>query len=221
MELVGQIALKAPRMVVWDALNNPQILAGCIQGCTELIRESDTQFAGKVEAKVGPVKASFQGIVTLSDIIIGKSYTISGEGKGGVAGFAKGQAEVNLQDSSEGTLLEYRVKANVGGKLAQLGSRLIDAAAKSYADSFFNAFRKLVEQPDEGSQEGALEHSEQSDSHTKRAVPHAEMHASAPSTTDMNKQHALETTGSRQKWLVLWLAILVVFGFAAIFWLQQ
>jgi uncharacterized protein len=145
MELVGEQKIAAPRERVWDALNDPAILARCIPGCESLTRSDDTSFEGKVTAKVGPVKASFTGAVTLSDIDPPNGYTITGEGKGGVAGFAKGGAEIRLADAPEGTLLNYTVKANVGGKLAQVGARLIDGVAKEYAESFFQTFRSIVE----------------------------------------------------------------------------
>jgi uncharacterized protein len=219
MELVGQIILNAPRMSVWEALNNSEILARCIQGCTELNRESDTQFSGKVEAKVGPVKASFQGLVTLSDIIVGESYTISGEGKGGVAGFAKGQAQVALQDTPEGTLLEYRVKANVGGKLAQLGSRLIDAAAKAYADNFFNEFRKLLEPHTE------LPATDESQTLQAAGVAQDNPNTARQSTRaedaqDASSAPATQKTHNSQVWRFVWLALLAVGGACAVYWLM-
>jgi uncharacterized protein len=141
MNINGEIVISAPRSKVWLALNDPEILARCIEGCDSLEKVSDQEFNGQVTAKIGPVKASFSGAVTLSNIVPDISYTISGEGKGGVAGFAKGGADVALEDVDDGkaTLLRYTARANVGGKLAQLGSRLIEATAKSQADKFFAA----------------------------------------------------------------------------------
>lgn len=146
MELVGEYRIAANRQAVWDALNDTEILKQCIPGCDELTRESDTEMSAKVTAKVGPVKAKFAGNVTLSDIDAPNGYTISGEGKGGAAGFAKGGAKVTLEADGDGTLLTYEVNASVGGKLAQLGGRLIDSTAKKLSGEFFDKFSQLVEQ---------------------------------------------------------------------------
>jgi uncharacterized protein len=141
MKINGEILISTYRSNVWLALNDPVILARCIEGCESLEKVSDQEFNGRVTAKVGPVKATFSGTVTLTNIVPDTSYTISGEGKGGVAGFAKGGADVALEDADGGqaTVLKYTAQANVGGKLAQLGSRLIEATAKSQADKFFTA----------------------------------------------------------------------------------
>ena len=146
MELKGSFDLAAPKQQVWDALNDPEVLKGCIPGCEEIDKTSDTSFSAKVTAKVGPVKAKFTGDVTLSDLDPPNAYKISGEGKGGAAGFAKGGASVFLKDNdSGGTTLEYAVTAQVGGKLAQIGSRLIDSTAKKMAREFFETFGKIVD----------------------------------------------------------------------------
>ena len=146
MELKGSFDLAAPKQQVWDALNDPEVLKGCIPGCEEIDKTSDTSFSAKVTAKVGPVKAKFTGDVTLSDLDPPNAYKISGEGKGGAAGFAKGGANVFLKDNdSGGTTLEYAVTAQVGGKLAQIGSRLIDSTAKKMAREFFETFGKIVD----------------------------------------------------------------------------
>ena len=146
MELKGSFDLAAPKQQVWDALNDPEVLKGCIPGCEEIDKTSDTSFSAKVTAKVGPVKAKFTGDVTLSDLDPPNAYKISGEGKGGAAGFAKGGANVSLKDNdSGGTTLEYAVTAQVGGKLAQIGSRLIDSTAKKMAREFFQTFGKIVD----------------------------------------------------------------------------
>ena len=148
MNLSGNRVIAADRMTVWNALNDPDILMASIPGCQELTGSAEEGFAATVTQKVGPVKATFKGHVTLSDIIIGESYMISGEGKGGAAGFAKGAARVTLADSSEGgTDLSYEVDAKVGGKLAQLGSRIIDGFAKKMADQFFTNFQTAVDGP--------------------------------------------------------------------------
>lgn len=148
MNLSGDRVIAADRMTVWDALNDPEVLKASIPGCQELTGSVDEGYAATVTQKVGPVKATFKGHVTLSDIVPGESYRISGEGKGGAAGFAKGAAQVKLADSDEGgTLLTYEVDAKVGGKLAQLGSRIIDGFAKKMADQFFTNFQTAVDGP--------------------------------------------------------------------------
>jgi uncharacterized protein len=144
MEMSGEYRIPAPREVVWRALNDPAILKDCIPGCQSLDKVSDTEMTAKVQAKVGPVKATFTGNVTLSNIDPPKGYTISGEGKGGVAGFAKGGADVALEEAGDDTSLRYTAKAQVGGKLAQIGARLIDATAKQLADEFFRNFANKV-----------------------------------------------------------------------------
>ncbi len=153
MDMKGEYRIEAPRQEVWDALNDPEILKRAIPGCEEISKTSDTEMTAKVTAKVGPVKAKFQGNVTLSDIVPPESYTISGEGKGGAAGFAKGGAKVALAEDGAATVLTYEVHANVGGKLAQIGSRLIDGTAKKMADDFFGTFATLVGGPAEAAAE--------------------------------------------------------------------
>lgn len=142
MELTGEYRIPAPREVVWAALNNPEILKVCIPGCEELNKTSDTEFAARVVAKIGPVKAGFGGKVTLSDLDPPNGYTISGEGQGGAAGFAKGGAKVWLEpvDGGAATVLHYSADAQIGGKLAQIGSRLVEGSARKLADEFFAAF---------------------------------------------------------------------------------
>jgi carbon monoxide dehydrogenase subunit G len=140
MELKGEYRIPAPRERVWAMLNDPNVLRECIPGCESLEGSAADGFAARVTTKVGPVKATFNGQVTLSKVNPPDSYTISGEGKGGVAGFAKGGADVHLADDGAGTLLTYTVNAQGGGKLAQLGARLIDSTAKKLADQFFSCF---------------------------------------------------------------------------------
>jgi len=144
MQMTGQYRIEAPRETVWDALNDVEVLRACIPGVEEIEKTSDTSFSAKVKAKVGPVSARFAGDVTLSDLDPPKGYTISGEGKGGAAGFAKGGARVTLEEDGAATLLNYDVNAQVGGKLAQIGSRLIDGTAKKMADDFFSRFADQV-----------------------------------------------------------------------------
>lgn len=142
MDLTGDYRIPAPRAVVWAALNDPEVLKACIPGCEDLNKTSDTEFVAKVVAKIGPVKASFGGKVTLSDIDAPNGYTISGEGQGGAAGFAKGGAKVRLEsvDGGAATILHYTADAQIGGKLAQIGSRLVEGSARKLADEFFAAF---------------------------------------------------------------------------------
>ncbi len=146
MEMTGEHRIAAPRSVVWEGLNDPEVLRRSIPGCDTLEKTSPTEMTATVTAKVGPVKASFGGQVTLSNLNPPESYTISGEGKGGAAGFAKGGADVKLVEDGDGTVLHYAVKANIGGKLAQLGARLIDGTAKKMADDFFTRFAAEMEQ---------------------------------------------------------------------------
>ncbi|QIE55954.1 carbon monoxide dehydrogenase subunit G [Pikeienuella piscinae] len=150
MQLSGARVISAPRDVVWAALNDADVLKACIPGCTELTKTSETSFEATVKQKVGPVSATFKGVVELSEINAPESYRIAGEGKGGAAGFAKGGADVRLEEKDGGTELSYEVDAKIGGKIAQLGARLIDGFAKKMADQFFATFQKVVEgEPDE------------------------------------------------------------------------
>jgi uncharacterized protein len=144
MDMTGEYRIPAPREAVWKALNDPDVLKQCIPGCEEIEKKSDTEFAAKVTAKVGPVKAKFGGNVQLTDLDPPNGYTISGEGTGGAAGFAKGGAKVALTDDGSDTVLSYTVNATVGGKLAQIGSRLIDSTAKKMAGEFFAKFAEVV-----------------------------------------------------------------------------
>ena len=141
MDLSDELVIPAPRARVYAALNDPEILRRCIPGCEELVKHSETELEAKVVLKVGPVKARFSGKVTLSPDNPPETFSLSGEGNGGVAGFAKGGATVTLEDRGEETLLRYEAKAEIGGKLAQLGSRLIQSTAKKLAAAFFDDFR--------------------------------------------------------------------------------
>ncbi|HVB15337.1 MAG TPA: carbon monoxide dehydrogenase subunit G [Stellaceae bacterium] len=140
MDMQGERHIPAPRQKVWECLNDPEVLKRCIPGCETIEKISDTEFTAKVVARVGPVKASFSGKVTLSDLDPPSGYTITGEGTGGVAGFAKGSATVALTEEGGETVLRYGAQGQVGGKLAQIGSRLIDATARKMADEFFSRF---------------------------------------------------------------------------------
>jgi carbon monoxide dehydrogenase subunit G len=147
MNMTGEYRIPAPRAKVWEALNDPAKLEASLPGCESLEKVSDTEYKATVVAKVGPVKAKFNGNVVISDLNPPESYTITGEGKGGAAGFAKGGAEVRLAEDGDGTVLTYTAKAEVGGKLAQIGSRLIDGTAKKLTDEFFDNFVKAVAPP--------------------------------------------------------------------------
>ena len=144
MTMNGEVQLAAPREVVWAKLNDPEVLKQCIPGCEELDKTSDTEFNAVATIKIGPVKARFKGRVHLSDRDPPNGYKISGEGEGGVAGFAKGGAAVKLTEKDGGTLLSYDVESQIGGKLAQLGQRLVQGTAKKLADDFFAKFAAVV-----------------------------------------------------------------------------
>ncbi len=172
MDMTGEHLIPAPRETVWRALNDPELLKRAIPGCEEVVKLSDTEFTAKVTSKIGPVSAKFAGKVTLSDLDPPNGYKISGEGQGGAAGFAKGGAEVRLEPgpSDQQTLLRYTVHAAVGGKLAQIGSRLIDGAARKTAEQFFGKFAEIVGGEAAGVAEAAPE---------AAAIPPAEAEAPA------------------------------------------
>ncbi|MBR0643956.1 SRPBCC family protein [Plastoroseomonas hellenica] len=140
MEMTGERQIAAPRQTVWEGLNEPEVLRASIPGCESIERTEDGGFSARVAVKIGPMAAKFTGKVRLENLNPPAGYTISGEGNGGAMGFAKGGADVQLAEAGAGTLLSYQVKAQVGGKMAQLGARLIDATAKQMADQFFDRF---------------------------------------------------------------------------------
>ena len=144
MEMSGEYRINAPIAEVWAALNDIEILKICIPGCEELEQVSDTEMTAKVVLKIGPVKAKFNGAVTFENVTPPDGYSIVGEGQGGIAGFAKGGADVQLVEDGNETVLTYQAKAQVGGKIAQLGSRLIKSTAAKLADKFFNNFRDAL-----------------------------------------------------------------------------
>ncbi|MCE0504903.1 MULTISPECIES: CoxG family protein [unclassified Roseivivax] len=147
MQMSDSREVDAPREVVWAAILNPEVLKECVPGCTEMTGTPEDGFQATVVQKVGPVKATFKGNVVVSERDEPNSLKLSGEGKGGAAGFAKGGATVRLEENGAGTLLHYDVEANVGGKLAQLGSRIIDGFAKKMADQFFTRLQEAIEGP--------------------------------------------------------------------------
>src|SRR3712207_353195 len=145
MEMTGERRIPAPRQAVWEALNDPEVLRASIPGCESVERVGEDQFQARVAVKLGPMSAKFGGKVRLENINPPESYTISGEGNGGAMGFGKGGADVSLEElAASETLLKYQVKAQVGGKMAQLGARLIDSTAKQMADQFFDRFAALL-----------------------------------------------------------------------------
>ena len=149
MEFSGEYRIPAPRQKVWEALNDPAALKAAIPGCQEMEKVGDNELSAKVRAKVGPVSATFAGDVKLEDLNPPESYRLVGSGKGGAAGFAKGSAAVHLaEDGADTTILTYNAQADVGGKLAQLGSRLIQGTAKKYADDFFGNLSAQVAGPE-------------------------------------------------------------------------
>jgi hypothetical protein len=159
MEMTGEQRIPASQQETWNALNDPAVLKDCVPGCESIDRVSESEYSVKMTARVGPVSAKFKGKLTLSNLRPPQSYSIAFEGQGGVAGFAKGGADVTLEpDGTHATRLGYKVKANVGGKLAQIGSRLVDAAAQKVANDFFAAFNAKMGHKDE--QEEHAEHQE-------------------------------------------------------------
>lgn len=150
MEMSEERSIPASRDEVWQALNDPDVLQEAMPGCDQFEATGDNEYIARITAKVGPVKARFKFRILLQDIEPPTGYTLNGEGQGGAAGFAKGSARVELEESAEGTILRYTVKANVGGKLAQLGARLIDGTARKMADAFFGNFIEIVSADSDG-----------------------------------------------------------------------
>ncbi len=171
MEMTGEYRISAPREKVWEALNDPEVLAKCIPGCQELSKDSDTELSATVKSKVGPVSATFKGNVNLTDIDPPNGYKISGEGTGGVAGFAKGGADVKLAEDGGETVLTYVANAQVGGKLAQIGSRLIDSTAKKMANEFFGKFAEEVGGGDSETEPEAAQAAQETTSGPSSAEP--------------------------------------------------
>jgi uncharacterized protein len=195
MKMSGERVIPAPQARVWEALNDPEVLRQSVPGCQEMVKHSPTEFSAKVQAKVGPVKANFAGHVTLSDLDPPNSYRISGQGTGGAAGFAEGGADVRLENVGGQTKLVYDVDAKVGGKLAQIGSRLIDSTARKMADDFFRRFSDVVTG-------GAPATSEQPDAPAERAetaerAPPAETKAPAAKKTAAKKTAAKKTAARK------------------------
>ena len=165
MEMTGEQLIRASQADTWAALNDPEVLKACIPGCESIEKTSDSEYLVQMTARVGPVSAKFKGKLNLSNVNPPHSYSISFEGQGGVAGFAKGSADVSLTPEGHATKLAYKVKANVGGKLAQIGSRLVDAAANKVANEFFVTFNEKVGKPAHAAKE------EHHDDHHPEPVP--------------------------------------------------
>jgi len=189
MELTGEHRIPAPRQRVWDALHDPQLLKECITGCESLEMADDGTMKARVTAKVGPVKATFDADVEIVNSVPPQSYTLQGAGKGGVAGFANGSADVTLTEEGEETVLAYHAKATVGGKLAQLGSRLVDSTAKRYAADFFSCLSQKLGAPAGEEVEPA-----------KEEAAAAPQHPAAPA----QEPPAQQTAGGSQLWI--WIA---------------
>ena len=154
MEMNGSRTVPADIETTWRALNDPEVLKACIAGCESVERVSDNEYRLAMTARVGPVSARFTGRIVLADIVAPTSYTLSFEGQGGAAGFAKGEARVRLADNNPGTRIDYQAKAQVGGKLAQIGSRLVDGAAAKVADDFFARFADRLGGPSPATVDG-------------------------------------------------------------------
>jgi uncharacterized protein len=167
MQMTDTREIGAATDIVWRAILDPEVLKACIPGCESLTGSAVEGYEAVVKQKVGPVSATFTGLVQISDIVEGKSLRLSGEGKGGVAGFAKGGADVTLEPVEGGTKLTYDVQASVGGKIAQLGSRIIDGFARKLADEFFTRFQEAVESPDEGGPEEEPDATDETDAPKK------------------------------------------------------
>lgn len=202
MKLTGEQRIAVPQQIVWEGLNDPDVLRQCIPGCQSLERESDDRLKATVAIKVGPIGARFTGAVTLSDLDPPNAYTISGEGAGGAAGFAKGSAKVRLSDEGGGTLLSYDVDAQVGGRIAQLGGAIIDATAKQLAGTFFKRFGEVMAERGAPAAEAA----------PVEVSPEAAMAASEPAVRITPAAAAPRAAGFTWVWLVA-LAAAALAGF--------
>jgi len=210
VEQSGEYRVPASRATVWEALNDPQVLSRCLDGCQSMEKTADDRFDAKVKAKVGPVRATFDAVLTLEDVQPPERYTIDANVKGGPAGFAKGTAKVHLTEDGDGTVLSYAVHANVGGKLAQVGNRLLDGAARKMAEDFFAALCREFggEEATDGEGAGATPEygTDAGQAESTRAPDSAE--PSAP-----GEGRAYESGG---KWMI-WLAAFVALFLALLF----
>lgn len=223
MQLTGEYRIPAPRERVWEMLNDADVLRACIPGCESLEAEGSDSFIAKVTTKIGPVKATFNGQVTLADLNPPESYRITGEGKGGVAGFARGGADVSLAEDGDGTRLTYKADAQVGGKLAQLGGRLIDSTARKMADQFFGKFSEMAAGESAEEQEpGVIESTMQAVEEAASDVIHSAEDAVADAAHNISdaahkaeesleRQAAAGTFGGPIVWALLILAAIIIF----------
>lgn len=205
MEQTGEYRIAAGRDEVWTALNDPDVLARCLAGCQAMEKVADDRFDARIKAKVGPVQATFDAQLTLADVDPPERYTIHANVKGGAAGFARGRAEVSLAEAGSDTLLQYRVNANVGGKLAQVGSRLIDGAARKMAEDFFSQFQQEVGGAGSDAPDGTAPELTARD-HGPRPAARGQAAASAPAS--------YESGGKWMIWLAAFVALLLALLFA-------
>ena len=195
MEMKGEQLIPAPQQTVWNALNDPEILKACVPGCEAITPTGDNEYQVLMVARVGPVSAKFKGKLTLSDIKPPQSYALAFEGQGGAAGFAKGGAQVRLSTQGLTTKLEYDVKASVGGKLAQIGSRLIDAAARKVADDFFRHFNDTVSKAESDPEQTVVSHHKKMDEkHDEHGADDDHEHKAAPIPRDPDLPDVSPTT---------------------------
>jgi carbon monoxide dehydrogenase subunit G len=193
MEMKGEQLIEAPLQAVWDALNNPEMLKACVPGCEAITPSGENAFDVLMVARVGPVSAKFKGKLTLTDIHPPSSYSLAFEGQGGAAGFAKGGAQVKLSPEFGKTRLMYDVKANVGGKLAQIGSRLVDAAAKKVADDFFRNFNEKVAAAIQD-EDATIRPVRREEPEQKKEEPHDDDHHAGPIQRDPDLPDVNKTT---------------------------
>ena len=205
MEMSGEQLIPATQRETWDALNDPEVLKACIPGCEAITLIADNEYQVQMVARVGPVSAKFRGRLTLSDVRPPESYSIAFEGQGGPAGFAKGGAQVKLSERDGQTNLAYDVKASVGGKLAQIGSRLVDAAAKKVADDFFRNFTQKF------SPEGSEDDTVVIPKHAKAKAEKREEHPPAAADADMPKVSDMTVAFFAAGVLIVFIVALVVF----------
>lgn len=201
MDISGEQRIPASQATVWDALNDPEALKASIPGCETVDKVSDSQFTARVTMAIGPVKAKFTGDVTLSDIDAPNGYTISGKGSGGAAGFGKGSAKVSLSPDGDGTILRYTANASVGGKLAQIGQRLVDSAARKMADDFFTNFTAYLTAQGAASAAPAA---------ASAAAP-SETSATAPAVSNDNKKPGV----------LVWVGVVAIAAVALIWYLNR
>jgi carbon monoxide dehydrogenase subunit G len=211
VDISGEQRIPAPQTVVWDALNDPEALKASISGCESVEKVSDTQFTARVVMAIGPVKAKFNGDVTLSDIDAPNGYTITGKGSGGAAGFGKGSAKVSLSPDGDGTILRYSANASVGGKLAQIGQRLVDSAARKMADEFFTNFTAYLTA--KGAASSAPAAAPAAAGATQAPTPAEAAAAAAPAPTVSND--------NKKPSVLVWVGVIAIAAVALIWYLNR